>query len=314
MTEKENNYELVAPLTGAKPLTPELLAKLRTPIDGSLVEKRPGPDGIELVYLEGFRVIDQHNEIWMHGNWWYQCQPDGPQHHVVEQHDPVSDNIRRLEYYSAVVTIFRDNVPMFRDEGFGAVDESPFGARPRVVLGNHKKARQGSITDGLKRASRGFGSQFGNSLYDDEYEREADPNAPSCPVHGAGGHVRDSTWGDAQYYCAIRIPEGGYCTAIPTVPGDISDVATQYAPSADGPVALPVATGTIVDAGPTKREMLDEYFKLVARLGFDRDVIRAGYRQKYGRNIEDSSINELGDLVIMAKSKLESRGGETRSA
>ena len=318
MSEKENSYAMTSSWD-AMSLSQETLVKLRTQVSGNLVEKRPGPDGKELVYLAGYRVIDQHNEIWVHGNWWYQCQEGGPQHHVVDMLDPVTGNIRRLEYYSAVVTIYRGGIAMFRDEGFGSVDESPFGARARVVLGNHKKARQGSITDGLKRASRGFGNQFGNSLYDDEFEIEMDPDAPACPMHGAGPHVRPSRWDDGNdFYCATSLPEGGYCVGVPRVPTSGTEVVV-YAPSADGPVAMPSSAAPasgpgVIEAEPTKGEMLDEYFRLVAQLGFDSDVIRAGYRQKYGRDIEDSSVKELGDLVQMANSKLASRHQGSRSA
>ena len=58
----------------------------------------------------------------------------------------------------------------------------------------HETALKGAVTDGLKRALRGFGDRFGNGLYGDQQAAER-PGTPRAGVPVQGGRSEQSGTG-----------------------------------------------------------------------------------------------------------------------
>lgn len=105
-------------------------------------------------FVEGFRAIDQANRIFGFGNWGGEVVGDiryQPLHLGGESHETVG-------MYWATVRVSVHNCQPRSDVGCG------FAAEPSVDA--HDTAIKAAVTDGLKRALRQMGSQFGNALYD----------------------------------------------------------------------------------------------------------------------------------------------------
>ena len=78
----------------------------------------------------------------------------------IEQVESKTGEISRIRAYSAPVRVTVPGAPPRTDIGFHAVAEE--------TAEGHDTACKGSVTDGLKRALRSFGDQFGNCLYGDQ--------------------------------------------------------------------------------------------------------------------------------------------------
>ena len=132
--------------------------KLAQPLDASLVSQRRGRGNRSVSYLEGRTVIDQANRIFGHGGWGHEVVGDV----ILRELDQVNaqtGEVKRIRAYSATVKVTVPGAPPRTDVGFQSVaDETVEG---------HETAFKGAVTDGLKRALRTFGAQFGNSLYGD---------------------------------------------------------------------------------------------------------------------------------------------------
>ena len=283
-------------------LSPEVLELLGQPLEQKLVSQREGAGGMQLSYIEAWVAIEQANRIFGYGNWGYRVLR-GPELQRIDIANPTTGEITdRYEYYTATVGVYLGERMVFSDEGFCDLrDLKPDTPKNRMV-GMHEMARKGAISDGMKRALRGFGSQFGNSLYGDSDEGVA-AGGPSCPMHGPGRHVRESTRGNG-YYCTRRdsSSENGYCDRVPVDPAD--NVA-----NADGPTPVATrgpasATGAAVgqqrQPRPTKAMLLQDYFAHCVELGYDEETIRQNYRKQYDKPLERATLNELGELVQKA--------------
>ena len=125
------------------------------PAPGSrpIVSQRRGRAGMVYHYLEGHVVIDQANSIFGHGGWGYDLVGDVTlrQFEVV---DPRTGEVKTSSAYSAPVRVTVAGAPSRTDVGFHAVAEE--------TSDGHDTALKGAVTDGLKRALRSFGVQFGN--------------------------------------------------------------------------------------------------------------------------------------------------------
>ena len=133
-----------------------VLERLTQPLDQALIAQRDGPRGSVLPYIEGFQTINQANRVFGFGNWG--AEVVGPiQYREVGR--TAGDGERpALGVYSATVRVqVRGCLPK-SDVGTGFASE----ATPE----EHDTAVKAAVTDGLKRALRHFGEQFGNSLYD----------------------------------------------------------------------------------------------------------------------------------------------------
>ena len=133
------------------------LASLNQELDSSRIKTRE-KGNINLSYIEGFDVIDTANLIFGYGNWSY----------IISKLDQVSQeqnhNQNYVVCYKAVVKLIvkdeNHTKSIFRqDVGFGT-------GVSKTLADAYENAGKESVTDGLKRAMRSFGNQFGNSLYD----------------------------------------------------------------------------------------------------------------------------------------------------
>lgn len=322
--ENSNGQYNIGSESGA--FSEEIVKQLEEALDPKLVDSYTGAGGKEYSYLETNEVINQHNRIFGHGNWYYRVKA-GPTFVSVEHVDADTGAIRRGEYYAALVALYVFDREMFSDEGFGLVDQMKPGTSMHVVLENHEKARKGSVSDGLKRCSRGLGNQFGNALYSGDGESAAsDPNQPTCPRHGPGRHIRDSNRDDG-YYCSRKDnTETGYCVQTPYVPAEVPltrETASYAAPAPSGPQrnggAAPgqpahtsrdaasdsanaaSATNGSAPGAPSRDEALEEYIAIGIECGLNRGQIFTNYMQKHGKPISQATSDELALLVQQAR-------------
>lgn len=303
MTEKNTRREDGTGLDGFG-LSSQTIERLQQPLDANLVKRRKGPSGRSLSYIEAYAVIDQANRIFGEGNWHYTVT-EGPTLHRIDIVNPQTGEITGAEqYYTARVAVYLLGRRMFEDVGVTAVAQPQDGRTPGAEL--HETAYKGSVSDGMKRAMRGFGAQFGNSLYAGEGvpgTAPADSDAPACPVHGAGRHVRESGRGDG-YYCTRKLQDGSYCAAAPRKPA-LAQATPQYAQTADGTVPAEdhwdypeQADGS---AAPGWKELRAEYMKLAARHGVAEEQVYAAFERKTGKPLKEATVEDLALLVQKAQ-------------
>ena len=126
-------------------------------LDSSRIKTR-SKGNISLSYLEGFDIIDSANKVFGYGNWDYSIS----KLEIVSQE--LNHNQNHIICYKAIVKvkIYDENHTSYisrEDVGFGT------GISKTLADANEGAAKE-AVTDGLKRALRSFGNQFGNSLYD----------------------------------------------------------------------------------------------------------------------------------------------------
>ena len=149
-------------------LSPAVTRALAQPLDLAIVSQRKGRAGMVYHYLEGHTVIDQANRIFGHGGWGYDLVGDVTLRQF-ETIDSRTGEMKTSSAYSAPVRVTVAGAPCRTDVGFHAVAEE--------TSDGHDTALKGAVTDGLKRALRSFGVQFGNDFYGDKF----DPNGTFRP-------------------------------------------------------------------------------------------------------------------------------------
>lgn len=142
-------------------------SKLQEPLDPGFVIKRA--DGMD--YIAGYVAIEQANRIFGFHNWGYTIT----QQPIITKE---TDSTDKPYWYCTCTVKTWVKVPETQnqiereDVGFGEVTFTKeftdkkgvkHGSRPQIEV-----AYKGAVTDALKRALRGWGNQFGNSLYDRE--------------------------------------------------------------------------------------------------------------------------------------------------
>ena len=142
-------------------LPPAVTRALTQPLDLGLVSQRKGRAGMVYHYLEGHTVIDQANRIFGHGGWGYDLVGDVTLRQF-ETVDSRTGEVKTSSAYSAPVRVTVAGAPSRTDVGFHAVAEE--------TSDGHDTALKGAVTDGLKRALRSFGVQFGNDFYGDKFD------------------------------------------------------------------------------------------------------------------------------------------------
>ena len=140
-------------------LPPAVTQKLDQPLDSALVSQRRGRGGRTFDYLEGHTVIAQANAIFGYGGWGYELVGDVTLRRV-EIVDPQTGEVKVSLGYSAPVRVTVAGAPPRTDLGVHPVTEDNFDG--------HDTAMKGAVTDGMKRAFRSFGVQFGNAFYGDQ--------------------------------------------------------------------------------------------------------------------------------------------------
>lgn len=142
---------------------------LSQPLDPGLVSERKGRAGRSYSYIEGHSAIDQANRIFGYGGWGYELVGEVTLREM-ENVDKRTGEVQSIRAYCATVRVTVPGAMPRTDVGFHAVVEE--------TAEGHDTACKGAVTDGLKRALRSFGDQFGNSLYGD--------GSADSPAAGAG--------------------------------------------------------------------------------------------------------------------------------
>ena len=156
-------------------LSPAVTQALGQPLDPTLVSQRKGRGGRTFDYLEGHVVIDRANEIFGFGGWGYELVADVTLR-TIETVDPQTGEIRTAKAYSAPVRVTVAGALPRTDVGVHPVTEdNPDG---------HDMAIKAAVTDGMKRAFRSFGGQFGNDFYGDQSQASGStqPKPQRVPV------------------------------------------------------------------------------------------------------------------------------------
>ena len=141
---------------------------LKYNLDGNRVKTRQ-QGNISLSYLEGYDIIDTANFAFGFGGWSYKVK-------TLEQvSEEINQNQNKVIGYKAIVTItiydvHHKNHIIREDVGYGT-------GIARDYASAHESAGKEAMTDGLKRAFRTLGNQFGNALYD-KSQKNVDHTSP----------------------------------------------------------------------------------------------------------------------------------------
>ena len=154
-------------------LSPAVTQALGQPLDSQLVSQRKGRGGKSFDYLEGHIVIAQANRIFGYGGWGYELVENVTLRRI-ETVDPQTGEVKVEQGYSAPVRVTVAGALPRTDIGVHPVAEDTFDG--------HDTAIKGAVTDGLKRAFRGFGVQFGNGFYGDQPQFGNSPQPQRVPA------------------------------------------------------------------------------------------------------------------------------------
>jgi len=113
---------------------------------------------INLSYLEGFDVINTANVVFGYGNWSYSISK------LEQVSQETNQNQNFVVCYKSIVT-----VTVHDEEHLKQIIREDVGTGigiSKTLSDAHEGASKEAVTDALKRALRGFGNQFGLSLYD----------------------------------------------------------------------------------------------------------------------------------------------------
>ena len=158
-------------------LSPVVTQALGEAIDPNIVSQRKGRGGKTFDYLEGHVVIEQANRIFGYGGWGHELVGDVTLRQV-ETVDPDTGEVKTSLGYSAPVRVTVAGARPRTDIGVHPVAEETFDG--------HDTAIKGAVTDGMKRAFRSFGVQFGNGFYGDQQPAAAAPKPERVPPPAKG--------------------------------------------------------------------------------------------------------------------------------
>ena len=158
-------------------LSPAVSQALGQPLDPALASQRKGRAGRSYDYLEGHVVIEQANRIFGYGGWGYELAGDVTLR-PVETVDTQTGEVKVSLGYSAPVRVTVAGALPRTDIGVHQVAED--------TLDRHDTAIKGAVTDGMKRAFRSFGVQFGNGFYGDQPQAGNPPQPQRVPAQANG--------------------------------------------------------------------------------------------------------------------------------
>ena len=238
-------------------LSPSVTQALGEAIDPSLVSQRKGRGGKLYDYLEGHVVIAQANRIFGFGGWGYELVGDVTLRRI-ETVNPQTGEVKVSLGYSAPVRVTVAGALPRTDVGVHPVTEDNFDG--------HDTAMKGAVTDGMKRAFRGFGVQFGNAFYGDQTTAST-PQPERVPVQAN----RNGRAGQAQ--------SNGRSAQAPPQPTTRSEKQVE-----------------------TLRKRVME---LCFEQGLDEEQVLAAVQKQTGKSIDDLTAAELGKLVEGADRRLQ---------
>ncbi len=158
-------------------LSPAVTNALSQPLDPTLVSQRKGRGGRVFDYLEGHVVIDQANRVFGFGGWGVELVGNVTLRRI-ETVDAQTGEVKVSQVYSAPVRVTVAGALPRTDVGVHPVTDDNFDG--------HDTAIKGAVTDGMKRAFRSFGGQFGNSFYGDQQPVAAQGKPERVPVQANG--------------------------------------------------------------------------------------------------------------------------------
>lgn len=146
-------------------LTPEQTKALQAPLDQGDVKTRPGANGRQLSYVEGWDAIDKANEIFGFDGWCRETpimEMQFPPMLIEKEGHPEKGKVVAAFYAKVRVTLIdKEGRTGAWREGWGAA--TSYGRTAGDAIENALKAAE---TDATKRALVLFGNQFGLALYD----------------------------------------------------------------------------------------------------------------------------------------------------
>jgi DNA repair and recombination protein RAD52 len=156
--------------------------QLTAHLDGHRVKTRQ-QDNLTLSYLEGYDIIDTANRIFGYDGWSYRIvsleqiseEVNTNQNHVIGYRAIVEVSVHHPDTQARITR---------EDVGYGTGIARQFAAA-------HESAGKEAATDGLKRALRTFGNQFGNALYDKsqkQVDRATTATPATRPVPATANH------------------------------------------------------------------------------------------------------------------------------
>ncbi len=162
-------------------LSPAVTQALGQPLDSARVSQRKGRGGKSFDYLEGHAVIDQANRIFGYGGWGYELVGDVTLR-PVDEVDSQTGEIKTASAYCAPVRV----------TVAGALPRTDIGVHPVTedTVDGHDTAIKGAVTDGMKRAFRSFGVQFGNGFYGDQSPANDSAQPQRAPARANGNSGR----------------------------------------------------------------------------------------------------------------------------
>ena len=154
----------------------------------------------------------------------------------------------------------------------GALPRTDLGVHPvaEETFDGHDTAMKGAVTDGLKRAFRSFGVQFGNGFYGDQ-PQVGNPSQP-------------------QRVPAQSLPRTGYG----------ANGNSGQAQSNGNPGRNQANDRAEAQAEKLRRRLIE----IAAEQGLDEDQVRSAVVDRTGKGIDDLTAAELGPLVEAAANKL----------
>ena len=175
-------------------LSPAVTQALGQALDPELVSQRKGRGGKFFDYLEGHVVIAQANRIFGYGGWGYELVGEVTLRRT-ETVNPQTGEVKVEQGYSAPVRV----------SVAGALPRTDLGVHPvaEETFDGHDTAMKAAVTDGLKRAFRSFGVQFGNGFYGDQPQVGNSPQPQRVPAQTNGNS------GQAQASRPTRQAQGG---------------------------------------------------------------------------------------------------------
>ena len=240
-------------------LSPAVSQALGQPLDPALASQRKGRGGRSFDYLEGHAVIDQANLIFGYGGWGYELAGDVTLRQV-ETVDTQTGEVKVSLGYSAPVRV----------TVAGALPRTDIGVHPVAedTLDGHDTAIKGAVTDGMKRAFRSFGVQFGNGFYGDQPQVGNPPQPQRVPAQANGN----------------------------------SGQATRSSGQAQG--RSPVRQAQDRRSESQIEKLRKRLIEIAAEQGLDEDQVRSAVTDRTGKSLDDLDGAELGPLVEAAANKL----------
>lgn len=201
----------MADANGPRPPRPSSLSReakrrLRQPLDDILVAERTTDAGAVVRYIEGWRAIEQANAIFGMDRWGAEVIGE-----VTYRALPGGGRSRGAPsgLYTATVRVTVDGCLPHSDVGVGTVVEHS--------ADGHATAYKTAVTDGLKRALRRFGDQFGNRLSAGPGERDLPEVSPpeelrrqvlTIAASAGSDETRTREWVAQHYGCPLEELDG----------------------------------------------------------------------------------------------------------